>query len=82
MLLHDMTLCLFGSLLPRGTDCDPTHPVYNLTNGIDVEETKQKTEWYRKENQAIIMKIRERQVGKCVCGGGGGVGHNCPHMVN
>ena len=35
--------------------------VYNLTNGIDVEETKEKIEAYRKENQALILKNRVRQ---------------------
>ena len=35
--------------------------IYNLTNGIDVEETKEKIELYRKENQALILKNRVRQ---------------------
>lgn len=35
--------------------------VYNLTNGIDVEETKEKIEAYRKEYQALILKNRVRQ---------------------
>lgn len=33
-----------------------------MTNGVDVEETKQKVETYKKENQALIMKNRARQV--------------------
>ena len=36
--------------------------VFNLANGIDVEEMKQKVEKYKKENQALIMKNRARQV--------------------
>lgn len=35
--------------------------VFNLTNGIEVEETKEKLETYRKENQALILKNRVRQ---------------------
>lgn len=36
--------------------------VFNLTNGIDVEETKRKVNYYKKENQTLILKNRERQV--------------------
>ena len=36
--------------------------VFNLANGIDVEEMKQKVEKYKRENQALIMKNRARQV--------------------
>ena len=51
--------------------------VFNLANGIDVEETKRKMNLYRKENQTLILKNRERQVreplvcillGACVSG--------------
>lgn len=34
--------------------------IYNLTNGIDVEETKQQIDQYRKENQEIIKKNRSK----------------------
>ena len=40
--------------------------VFNLANGIDVEEMKQKVEKYKRENQALIMKNRARQVMMCV----------------
>ena len=36
--------------------------VYNLANGIDVEETRHRVEQYKKENQALIMKNRARLV--------------------
>ena len=36
--------------------------VFNLANGIDVEEMKQKVDKYKRENQALIMKNRARQV--------------------
>ena len=36
--------------------------VFNLANGVDVEEMKQKVEIYKRENQALIMKNRARQV--------------------
>lgn len=35
--------------------------IYNMSNGIDVEEMKSKVEYYRKENQAIILRNRNRQ---------------------
>ena len=41
--------------------------VFNLANGIDVEEMKQKVEKYKRENQALIMKNRARQVGNDAC---------------
>lgn len=36
--------------------------VYNLANGIDVEETRHRVERYKKENQAQIVKNRDRLV--------------------
>ena len=36
--------------------------VFNLTNGIDVEETKRKVNQYKKDNETSILKNRERQV--------------------
>jgi len=36
--------------------------VYNLSNHIDIEETKAKVEAYRRENQTAIMGNRIRQV--------------------
>ena len=36
--------------------------VFNLANGIDVEETKKKMNLYKKENQTLILKNREKQV--------------------
>ena len=36
--------------------------VYNLTNGIDVDETRYRVEQYKKENQALIIKNRDKQV--------------------
>lgn len=36
--------------------------VYNLTNGIDVDETRYRVEQYKKENQALIVKNRDKQV--------------------
>jgi hypothetical protein len=36
--------------------------VFNLVNGIDVEETKLEVERYRTENQTLIMKNRAKQV--------------------
>ena len=36
--------------------------VFNLANGIDVEITKQKIDEYKKNNQALIMKNRQKQV--------------------
>lgn len=46
--------------------------VFNLSNGVDVEETKRKVNHYKKENQTMILKNRERQVRKqyaCSCNG-------------
>ena len=36
--------------------------VYNLANGINVEETRHLVEQYKKENQTVIAKNRARQV--------------------
>ena len=36
--------------------------VFNLANEIDVEQTKKKVESYRKDNQTVIMKNRDRTV--------------------
>lgn len=36
--------------------------VFNLTNGIDVEETKRKVELYKKENQEFIRRNRSKMV--------------------
>lgn len=36
--------------------------VFNLANGVDVEGTKRKMNLYKKENQTLILKNRERQV--------------------
>lgn len=36
--------------------------VFNLANGIDVEQTRAKVDAYKKENQTQIMKNRDRQV--------------------
>ena len=39
------------------------HTVYNLCHGVDVEQTKERMEQYRKEHQTLIMRNRERKVG-------------------
>lgn len=36
--------------------------IFNLANGIDVEITKQKIDEYKKNNQALIMKNRQKQL--------------------
>ena len=36
--------------------------VYNLSNGIDIEETKSRVETYKKKNKQEILKIRARIV--------------------
>ena len=36
--------------------------VFNLSNGVEVEETKSKVDRYKKENQTHIMRNRMRQV--------------------
>ena len=40
--------------------------VFNLANGIDVEETKRKVDNYKKENQELIKKNRSKLVKKCL----------------
>lgn len=46
--------------------CDTVHDfsvtVFNLANGVDVEQTKARVEAYKKENQTLILKNRDRQV--------------------
>ncbi len=37
-------------------------PVYNLANGVDVDQTRAKMDAYKKDNQTLIMKNRDRQV--------------------
>ena len=37
-------------------------PVYNLSNGIDIEETRSKVEKHRKEHKQEIQKNRARAV--------------------
>lgn len=36
--------------------------VYNLANGVDVEATRARIDQYKKDNQASIVKNRQRQV--------------------
>lgn len=38
--------------------------VFNLANGIEVEMTKEKIEQYKKENQNIITKNRQKLVSR------------------
>lgn len=41
--------------------------VYNLTNNIDVEDTKQRMEQYQRENRDIIQKNKAKLVRtKCI----------------
>ena len=54
------------------TSCYPFPPtllspsVYNLANNIDTEITKEKIELYKKENQANIIKNRQKLVSETV----------------
>ena len=36
--------------------------MYNLANGINVDETRHLVEQYKKDNQTVIVKNRARQV--------------------
>lgn len=40
-------------------------PVYNLTNNLEVEGTKQIMEAYQRENRDIIQKNKAKLVGTC-----------------
>ncbi|XP_064403367.1 CDK-activating kinase assembly factor MAT1-like isoform X1 [Halichondria panicea] len=36
--------------------------IYNLANGVDVDQTRAKMDAYKKDNQTLIMKNRDRQL--------------------
>jgi len=40
--------------------------VFNLTNGIDVKETEERIDAYRKENQDAIKKNKSKLVFACI----------------
>ena len=42
--------------------------VFNLTNGIDVKDTEERIEAYKKENQDAIRKNKSKLVFICVHG--------------
>lgn len=42
-------------------------PVFNLTNNIEVEKTKQIMENYQRENRDVIQRNKAKLVRVCVC---------------